>query len=88
MSAELEQRRGYSRAKILEGWQRLADSHPEIDWTFDTAETLEAEVRVAEVKAKYDRGEATIDDLRFEFGKWASAQRNKRRQSDLFVGAK
>lgn len=81
-------RRLHSRAKLLEGWQRLADSNPQIDWTFDTAETLEAEKRVAEVKARYDRGEATLEDLRFEFGRWAAAQRDKRRQSSLFAGAK
>lgn len=83
VTGEAAERRVYVNAKLLEGWNRVAAAN-DIDWTFDTPETLAAEDELARVKYGYEQGEASLEEVRAAFGAWEAAQKAKRRVVSLF----
>lgn len=77
----VDERRVIIKGKILEGWQRIADS---IDWTFDTPETLSAEAHLEGLIGEYVSGRAELSEVKQAFDAWASAQTGKKREQVLF----
>jgi uncharacterized protein YdcH (DUF465 family) len=62
------------RGKIAEGFKRLADEHPEADFSISSAEAdaKEAELNAAIVSFEQDRCE--LSDVRQAWNEWVKAQ--------------
>jgi hypothetical protein len=71
---ESEGRRLVVRGKIAEGFKRLADEHPDADFSYSTveADAKEAELNAAIVSFEQDQCE--LSDVRQAWNEWVKAQ--------------
>ncbi len=83
---ELNDRRKLARARIREGWDRIAAEHGEkIDWTRDNELTQAAEEKLSSVVELFARGEVPLANVKRAFDAWAQSYMLPVDQRNLFV---
>lgn len=58
------------RNRILQGWQRIADEHPGIDFGVSTPEVNAAWDQLDAEVVSYDRGDNRLSDVHRAFKHW------------------